>query len=77
MIAVGDPASARLAIRVRCAGNPSFSPDGTQIAFDAPPAHPLGDETAIMLANADGTGVRTLSTVPFRQSMHPAWQPAG
>ena len=76
VIAVGDPASARLAIRVRCAGNPSFSPDGTQIAFDAPPAHSLGDETAIMLAHADGTGVRTLSTVPFRQSTHPAWQPA-
>ena len=34
------PASARLAIRVRCAEYPSFSPDGTQIAFDAPAGPP-------------------------------------
>ena len=56
-------------------GNPSFSPDGEQIAFDARPAHPLGEQTAIMVAHVDGTGVRTLSTVPFRQSVHPSWQP--
>ena len=41
LITVGDPGSARLAIRAPCAGNPSFSPDGEQIAFDARPAHPL------------------------------------
>ena len=74
---VGEPAGARLAIAVRCAGNPSFSPDGKQIAFDAPPAHPLGHQSAIMVANTDGTGVRTISSVPFRESVHPAWQPAG
>ena len=28
-----------------------------------------------MVANADGTGIRTLSTVPFRASLHPSWQP--
>ena len=28
-----------------------------------------------MVARVDGTGVRTLSTVPFRQSVHPSWQP--
>jgi Tol biopolymer transport system component len=76
LITVGEPASARLAIRVACAGNPSFSPDGEQIAFDAPPAHPLGEQSAIMVARVDGTGIRTLSTVPFRQSVHPSWQPA-
>ena len=26
--------------------------------------------------NVDGTNIRTLSTVPFRQSVHPTWQPA-
>ncbi len=76
LVTVGEPAGARLAIRARCAGNPSFSPDGTRIAFDAQPAHALGGQTAIMVAGIDGSGVRTLSTVPFRQSLHPAWRPA-
>ena len=75
LLALAGPAKARLAIRVPCADNPSFSPDGTQIAFDAPVTHPLGRQTAIMAARADGRGVRTLSTVPFRQSVHPSWQP--
>jgi hypothetical protein len=28
-----------------------------------------------MLANADGSGLRTLTAVPFRQSVHPTWLP--
>ena len=76
LVAVGPGARARLAIRVPCAENPSFSPDGTQIAFDAPADSALGGQTAIMVANVDGSGLRTLSTVPFRQSVHPTWQPA-
>jgi Tol biopolymer transport system component len=76
IVTVGPSATARLVIRVPCAENPSFSPDGSQIAFDAPLEHGLGRQTAIMVANADGSGVRTLSTVPFRQSVHPAWQPS-
>ena len=67
-----DPVpSVHLAIAVRCAEYPSFSPDGTQIAFDAPAEDALGGQTAIMAANTDGTDIRTLSTVPFRQSVHP------
>jgi Tol biopolymer transport system component len=76
LVTVGQPASVRLAIRTRCAEYPSFSPDGTQIAFDAAPAHPLGGQSAIMVANVDGTDIRVLSTVPFRQSLHPTWQPS-
>jgi dipeptidyl aminopeptidase/acylaminoacyl peptidase len=75
LVTVGKPGSAHLAIRARCAANPSFSPDGTEIAFEALPAHPLGDQTAIMAAHVDGSSIRTLSTVPFRQSVHPTWQP--
>ena len=72
-----DPVpSVHLAIAVRCAEYPSFSPDGTEIAFDAPAENALGAQTAIMAANIDGTNIRTLSTVPFRQSVHPTWQPA-
>jgi hypothetical protein len=72
-----DPAPrVHLAIGVRCAEYPSFSPDGTQIAFDAPAEDALGNQTAIMAANTDGTNIRTLSTVPFRPSVHPTWQPA-
>jgi hypothetical protein len=68
--------------RVRQAGgdivaqNPSFSPDGKQIAFDAQPAHALGTQTAIMVANVDGSGLRPFTTVLFRQSVHPTWQPS-
>jgi hypothetical protein len=36
----------------------------------------LGLQTAIMAANTGGTNLRTLSTVPFRLSVHPTWQPA-
>jgi Tol biopolymer transport system component len=76
LITLGKSASAKLAIRAPCAEYPSFSPDGKQIAFDAQPAHALGTQTAIMVANVDGSGLRTLTTVPFRQSVHPTWQPS-
>jgi Tol biopolymer transport system component len=74
VIALGPPSSARLAIGVKGAANPAFSPDGTQIAFDAPPPSPLGNETAIMVANTDGSNVHVLSAVPFHVSAHPSWQ---
>jgi TolB protein len=75
LVTLGAPATVRLAIADHCAEYPSFSPDGKQVAFDAPPAHALGGQTAIMVAGTDGAGLRTLSTEPFRQSVRPAWQP--
>jgi Tol biopolymer transport system component len=75
LITLGTPATIQLAIPVPCAGDPSFSPDGKAIAFDAPAAHALGGQTAIMVGNIDGSGIRTLSSVPFRQSVQPSWQP--
>ena len=76
LVTLGKPATIQLAIPVPCAGDPSFSPDGKAVAFDAPAAHALGGQTAIMVANTDGSGIRTLSTVPFRQSVDPSWQPS-
>ena len=77
LVTLGTPATTRLAISVKCAGDPSFSPDGKAVAFDAPAPHALGGQTAIMAANTDGSGIRILSTVPFRQSVDPSWQPGG
>jgi Tol biopolymer transport system component len=74
VLALGPPSSARLAIRIKRAANPAFSPDGRQIAFDAPPPSPLGNESAIMVANTDGSNVHVLSAVPFHVSAHPSWQ---
>jgi Tol biopolymer transport system component len=76
VIVLGPPASARLAISAQAAANPAFSPDGTQIAFDASPPDPLGNQSAIIVANTDGTGLHVLSTVPFHQSVHPSWLPS-
>ena len=76
LVPVGRPGGAHLAIHARCAEYPAFSPDGTRIAFDAAPSDAVGQERAIMVANADGSDLQTLSDVPFRQSVHPTWQPA-
>ena len=76
LIDLARPAASHLAIHAPCAEFPAFSPDGTRIAFDASPPNALGGQTAIMTANVDGTNLRTLSTVPFRESIHPTWQPA-
>ena len=70
LVTLGARPSARLAIAARCTGDPSFSPDGTQITFDSIPLHALGEQTAIMAARIDGSDLRTLSSVPFRAE-HP------
>jgi Tol biopolymer transport system component len=47
-----------------------------QASGDIVAQNALGTQTAIMVANVDGSGLRTLTTVPFRTSVHPTWQPA-
>ena len=56
---------------------PSYSPDGTQIAFrgDLDLAEPSGDEE-IYVMNADGTNVRQLTSNGDFDSA-PAWSPDG
>ena len=75
LVTLGAHPRARLAITARCTGNPSFSPDGTEIAFDSIPLHALGEQTSIMAARIDGSDLRTLSSVPFRASIDPSWGP--
>jgi Tol biopolymer transport system component len=74
LLPVSPPAAADLAIPMAGAAHPSFSPDGSQIAFDVPVAS-TGTQTALMVANSNGSGARVLSTLPLRQSGYPAWQP--
>ena len=61
---------------VDCA--PAFSPDGSEFAF----MRGLVEKgtTALMLAGADGSNVRTLATVPSPDRFHsetPSWSPDG
>lgn len=52
---------------------PSWSPDGRRIAFQS---SRNGDNEDIYVANADGSGVRRLTTAPERE-IEPAWSPDG
>ena len=52
----------------------SFSPDGTQFAFVR--IGPTGG-THLMIANADGSGERTLASHPGVSFDYPAWSPGG
>jgi Tol biopolymer transport system component len=74
VLPVSSGGPAELAIAIPGAAHPSYSPDGTQVAFDAP-LPSTGQQTAIMVANSDGTDARVLSTVPLTDSGFPAWQP--
>ncbi|HSS21428.1 MAG TPA: DUF5050 domain-containing protein [Pyrinomonadaceae bacterium] len=54
--------------------NPSWSPNGKQIVFSARQAKPAKSDIFVM--NADGTGVRQLTTDAANDSS-PAWSPNG
>jgi eukaryotic-like serine/threonine-protein kinase len=54
-------------------GTVTFSADGARLVFTRGADAPL-----LMIANADGTGVQTLATLPSRESwLAPAWSPDG
>ena len=62
-----------IATGIRRGYHPSYSPDGTKIAFVDNTAGPTNG--FIMLMNADGTNVRSLATP--RQGFTPTWSPDG
>jgi Tol biopolymer transport system component len=61
---------------------PAFSPDGKQMAF-LRAAFPTRDESAVLIANSDGTGVHTLKSVHAPDLFAPiffagpSWSPDG
>jgi len=54
--------------------NPSWSPDGTKVAFEFGYRHPRPDEENVLLCvvNADGTGLRIISNL---DDVCPTWSP--
>jgi TolB protein len=61
------------------AENPNWSPDGTRILFDSCPAssYPCPGGTVdynVFVVNADGSGLRQLTTSPAIEA-NPAWSP--
>jgi Tol biopolymer transport system component len=61
---------------------PAFSPDGGRMAW-VRARHPTPDESALMVANADGTGARVLAAVKLPERVAPIfftapdWSPDG
>jgi Tol biopolymer transport system component len=56
-------------------GSPAWSPDGKHIAFDQFTG--LDGRQQVFLMNADGSGVRQLTTDSAWSCGHPAWSPDG
>ncbi|MBD0330536.1 MAG: PD40 domain-containing protein, partial [Thermoleophilia bacterium] len=54
----------------------SWSPDGRRLAYEAD-IDPYGSSSAIEVANADGTNVRTLVRGGQHSPVSPAWSPSG
>jgi Tol biopolymer transport system component len=63
-----------------CGGDPAWSPDGRQIAFNrtVATADDPQDQTGIWVVNADGSGERQLASQPAPQRIaSPSWSPDG
>jgi len=59
---------------------PTWSADGTKLAFQSLVATPAGDKGRIFIVNRDGTGLRQLTPEPASGDVYddtPAWSPDG
>ncbi|GEM_PF-746501 len=56
--------------------NPTYSPDGTRIAFYSDRARP-GEDLELYVMGADGSDVRPLTDDPQAPSFFPVWSPDG
>jgi TolB protein len=68
---------ARLTNNQRVDRNPTWSPDGSEIAFEGAPGPSEYDNRAIYVMNADGTGTRRLTSPNDINDFDPAWSPDG
>jgi TolB protein len=63
----------RLSFHLGHDGFPSWSPDGTKIAYHSD----LGGDWDIMTVRPDGTGTTNVSRDPTTPEIYPAWSPDG
>lgn len=71
-ILVMDPDGTNVRTVLAGAWQPTWSPDGTQIAYSDFP----GGVTQVFVMNADGSGVRQLTDLPYGAE-NPTWSPDG
>lgn len=55
--------------------DPTWSPDGSKIAFASCPRFPLAADIYVM--NADGSGLTNITNTPLDDEHQPAWSPDG
>jgi TolB protein len=57
--------------------DPVWSPDGTLIAFESRSRLGGGNDSNLLVMNADGSGLRELTTIPDDHEIDPSWSPDG
>ena len=76
LVTIGQPGDDRSSRSVPCAGTRRSRRTARRSRSMRRRRMRSAGQTAIMVANTDGSGIHTLSAVPFRPSVDPGWQPA-
>lgn len=58
-------------------GFPAWSPDGKQLAFVRTNLMSMDRGGVVQIADADGTGARTLAAAGYNEGISPSWSPDG